>query len=221
MKAENELVIRIDPQRRRIRVETSDNGVMACKEIQLQTFFDCIKGSIQTQGVASGILPDGCFHVAMNSDGSKNYCIRHPQLYGDISYYDTEYNNFPLPRLVFGFRISPEGKVLHCRLGIAEDVKFSAETPMYKYPFSNVGGFALCTGNNSLPVYKNPGTLATLPYFLLSLPNNNDSFNRRNNRLELEHRELLHHMRNKEPSYYYTDILVKSGKTLQDFIDGR
>ena len=34
----------------------------------------------------------------------------------------------------------------------------------------------------------------------------------------MEYRELLNHLKDKEPAYYYTDVLVPNGKTLKDFI---
>ena len=58
-----------------------------------------------------------------------------------------------------------------------------------------------------------------LPGYLLQLPNNNDSFNPQNNKLHMPYRELLNHLKDKDPSYYYTDVLVPSGKTLKDFIE--
>ena len=117
--------------------------------------------------------------------------------------------------------VSPEGKIYRCRLGVVKDEPPRESTPMYVYPFSNVSGFNLCTGNNELPVYKNRSTLATLPDYLLRLPNNNDSFSARHNRLHLQHRDLLEHLKNKETAYYYTDVLEQSGKTLRDFIGER
>ena len=134
-------------------------------------------------------------------------------------YFGTEYPDFPLPRLVFGFRVSQEGKVLDCRLGVVEDKPPAEDSAMFVYPFSNVGGFHLCTGNNVLPVYKKTSALVNLPGYLLQLPNNNDSFNPQNNKLHMPYRELLNHLKDKDPSYYYTDVLVPSGKTLKDFIE--
>jgi hypothetical protein len=221
MKRTNELCVRICPETMRIQLESTENGVTACKEIAPDTFFACIKSSVKRDDVASGFLPQHCFSVSIGADGSKDYCIWHPELYADISYFGTEYPHFPLPRLVFGFQVSQEGKVCHCRLGVVEDGSLRENSPMYVYPFSNVTGFSLCIGNNALPTYKKPHTLATLPDFLLRLPNNNDSFNPQNNKLHLQYRELLEYLKHKEPAYYYADVLVPSGKTIQDFINGR
>ena len=158
-------------------------------------------------------------HVGVSENGERDFCLWHPYLRADISYFGTEYPDFPLPRLVFGFRVSQEGKVLDCRLGVVEDKLPAEDSAMFVYPFSNVGGFHLCTGNNVLPVYKKTSALVNLPGYLLQLPNNNDSFNPQNNKLHMPYRELLNHLKDKDPSYYYTDVLVPSGKTLKDFIE--
>ena len=218
MNAENELVIRINPEQHRIRVENINDGVVSCKEIAEQTFFDCIKNSIRHEGVRSGFLPPNCFHVGINDHDERDYCLWYPELYSDISYFGTEYPHFPLPRLVFGFRVSKEGRVLGCRIGVVEDKPPTETATMFSYPFSNVGGFHLCTGNNALPVYKKTSALANLPGYLLRLPNNNDSFNAKNNRLHMPYRELLNHLKDKDPAYYYTDVLIPNGKMLKDFI---
>ena len=221
MNAEKELVIRIDPEQRSIRLENMQDGVIRFKQISPELVIESLRQSIRRDSVSSGFLPPNCFHIGIAPDGSKHYCLWHPSLHADISYYGTEYEHFPLPRLVFGFHISQEGKVRSCNLGVIADERPTAQTQMFHYPFSNVGGFHLCTGNNALPVYKKPHTLATLPDFLLRLPNNNDSYHQSYNKLQLPYRELLNHLKDKEPSYYYSDILVPNGKCLSDFVSGR
>lgn len=220
MNKNNELTIRIDPEGMQIRLESTEDGVTTYKEISPNSFLDCIRNSIRNEKTASGFLPENCFHVTTYADGGRDYCIRHPSLYADITYHSTEYPHFPLPRLVFGFRVSKEGKVSGCRLGVVEDGKLKEDSVMYEYPFSNVASFSLCIGANSLPVYKKAHTLATLPDFLLRLPNNDDRFSPLNNRPNLQYRELLEHLKNKDPKYYYSDILIPSGKTIKDFIGG-
>ena len=218
MSVRRELVLRICPDEHSIRVEDINDGVTSFKEIALETFYDCVRHSIRHEGVRSGFLPQNCFHVGVSENGERDFCLWHPYLRADISYFGTEYPDFPLPRLVFGFRVSQEGKVLDCRLGVVEDKPPAEDSAMFVYPFSNVGGFHLCTGNNVLPVYKKTSALANLPGYLLQLPNNNDSFNPQNNKLHMPYRELLNHLKNKDPAYYYTDVLIPSRKTLKDFI---
>ena len=142
--------------------------------------------------------------------------------YADITYNNTLYERFPLPKLVFGFQISEQGKVSNCRLGVVADEELKCSTEMFCYPFSNVrqSDFHLCTGNNVLPPYKSPSGISNLPGYLLCLPNNDDYFDVRDNRLRMEYRDLLEHLKDKDPSYYYSDVLIPNGKTLKDFIGG-
>lgn len=90
------------------------------------------------------------------------------------------------------------------------------------YPFSNVhSNDRVCTGNNVLPRYRKISALKNFPRYLLGLPDNDDMYDREHNRLKLSHGELLEHLKDKDPAYYYTDILVSNGKTLGDFISRR
>ena len=110
MSAKWELVLRIDPDERSIRVEEINDGVTSFKEIALETFYNCVKNSIQHEGVRSGFLPQNCFHVSVSENGDRDFCLWHPHLRADISYFGTEYPDFPLPRLVFGFRVNQEAR---------------------------------------------------------------------------------------------------------------
>lgn len=71
---------------------------------------------------------------------------------------------------------------------------------MYRYPFSNVSGARgeICIGSNALPRYKTPHALASLPAFLLSIPNGDHSFSVLNNKLGLQYRDLLEHLKDKD-----------------------
>ncbi len=73
--------------------------------------------------------------------------------------------NFPIPRLVFGFKYLPEeGKVAECRVCVVQDGRLNRDTKLYTYPFSNVGvNGSICMGNNALPVYKDPARLSAYP----------------------------------------------------------
>ena len=218
----DELRIRIIPEAGQVLIETHTDGIVKCKEIQEDALLDCIKNSMRHNYVSSGLLPPNCLHIEIDSVGNKSYCLWYPRLYADISYHETAYPSFPLPRLVFAFHVDTEGKIGECRMGVVADEKPTMETVMYRYPFSNVSGTrgAICIGANSLPKYKTPHTLANLPALLLSIPNGDHSFNALNNKLGLQYRDLLEHLKGKDPSYYYSDVLIPNEKTLKDFIGG-
>ena len=215
-----DMIVRISPGRNTITVqECSANGVVSYREIDPIEFYFALNGScISNVYQRSGFLPEHCLHISMNA-AERHYVIWNPELRADVIYRDTEYRSFPLPRLIFGLRILGNGKVADCSMGVVADETPTEDTPMFFYPFSNVyEDDRVCTGNNVLPRYKKLSALKSFPRYLLGLPDNDDMFDRRHNRKELEHKELMELLRDKDPAYYYTDILVPNGRTLSDFI---
>lgn len=218
-----EMVIRIAPNEETVIVEEHKPGnIVAYKEISaIDLYFSLFSSYISRDFLSSGFLPDNCFSVSICGLERCYYLWNH-ELRADITYQEAEYLDFPIPRLVFGIRMLENGRVADCSLGVVADEKPSPESMMYYYPFSNVYRDGMvCVGNNVLPKYRDPRKLWQFPRYLLGLPDNDDFYDRKLNRLELDHKELLEHLKDKDPAYYYSDILVPSGKTLQDFIDTR
>ncbi len=214
----SETVIRISEDGK-ITVERDLEGLKSFKQIAPDTLIQCIDRSLLRGAVHSGLLPKNCISFSAFDDGDKEVVLVYPENMADISYFGTEYKSFPLPRLVFGFKLTAEGRVSSCKLGVVENTdNLKPDTKMYHYPLSNVSGFHLCTGNNALPKCTSLHTLSSLPYYIMSMPNNNDYFKASNNMLHLEMRDLLELLKNKEPSFYYSDILIPNGAVLNDFI---
>ena len=179
----------------------------------------CIKSSIrEIKPVYRAVLPkNALFYSCCPETGDFSAAMEYPYNKADITYMNTEYRDFPLPKLVFGFKVAGK-KIKKVYLGITGNGILRESSLMYTYPFSNVSkDFVLCTGGNALPEIKSPYSLSNMPDYILSLPDNDDYFNIRHNRLELGHRELMDHLSDKTPEYYYSDILIPSGKTLADF----
>jgi hypothetical protein len=217
----SEVIIRIRDDGT-VAVEDSGDGIKAFKEITPDSLLECLNESMMRGAVSSGLLPKGCISYAAHDNGNKDICILHAESRADISYFGTKYKDFPLPRLVFGFSLSKEGRVSSCKLGvIANDSMLKPETKMYHYPLSNVSGFHLCTGNNTFPKCNSLHTLASLPYYIMAMPNNNDHFKPALNKPKLEMRDLLELMKDKEPAFYYSDVLMPNGAVLNDFINRR
>lgn len=219
MRASNELVLRIAPELGRITVEERKDNVISCKEITPDALRGCIRDSMVHHGYESGFLPPHCLSADLTEKGA-SVVVWYPKTHADISFYETPYPDFPIPRLVFAYHRSNEGKISGCRIGVVEDETPRPTTPMYHYPFSNVSNYSgiLCIGANQLPTYKTLMKTVTLPGLLLSIPNNLHEFNRGHNRLDLEYRDLLEHLKDKTPDYYYEHVLIRNGKTLRDFI---
>lgn len=224
MREEFDMTIRVNTENARVVVEQRNaDGVMSTKNVSPNSLVACIRDSRYDDGeYTSGLLPEGCISVTLGKRYS-TFFIRYPELYADFTYHGTEYLRFPIPRLVFAFRYMPaEGKVAGCSLCVVKDEKLTLETPAFWYPFSNVSDAGhICTGNNVLPVYKDPSRLHTLAGYILRLPNNNDHFNKNHNRLGAEFRDLLEYLKDKAPDHYYTDVLVENKRTLKDFLNGR
>ena len=202
-----------------IFVEERKNGIKSCKCISLNDLLVCIKSSIrEIKPIYRAVLPkNALFYSCCPETGSFSAAMEYPYNKADITYMNTEYRDFPLPKLVFGFKVAGK-KIKKVYLGITGNGILRESSLMYTYPFSNVReDFSLCTGGNALPEIKTPFSLSNMPDYILSLPDNDDYFNIRNNRLQLNHRELMEHLSDKTPEYYYSDILIPSGKTLADF----
>lgn len=218
---ESDMLIRVSPERGSIILEErQENGVIAYKEVSILDFYYILNRSYQNEIVlSSGILPPNCLRVLTNGK-DKRYLLWNPELRADLTYGDTEYLNFPIPRLVFDIRVLETGKVADCAIGVVADESPTLGTIMYHYPLSNVyGDGSVCTGNNNLPRYRNPLSLRHFPRYLLGLPDNDHLFDAEKNKLGLSHKKLMEHLKDKDPSYYYEHILIPNGKTLRDFID--
>jgi len=216
----NEMVIRIK-ENGTISAESKNNGISTVKNISAATLISCINKGAPMAMVSTGILPENCFADAIYDNGDFYVCFKHNSLYADISYFEAEYKHFPLPRLVFGYRVSKAGSIIGVRLGVIEDSAIlKPDTPMYYYPFSNVYHiFNLCTGSNTFPLIKELTQLASMNHYILSMPNNNDYFSISENKLNMPYDDLLEHLKDKSPDYYYSDILIPNGRTLNDFIN--
>lgn len=157
--------------------------------------------------IQTGILPSNIISLTIRDD-SRYAVVEFPDEYADITYMSTTYEHFPLPRLLFGFRLESSGRISAVNLGVPALGKLTEKTPMFCYPFSNVNRFLLCTGANSLPRIPVLQSLQNLPGFIVSLPDNDDYFHEQYNRLGLGHRDLLEHLRDKDRQYYYDHVLV-------------
>lgn len=218
-----DIVVRVSPERNTLIVEEQKpGGIVDYKEITPMDFYYAINSSyISHEYLSSGFLPEHCLHVSMNTSERK-FVFWNPELRADVIYQNKEYLDFPIPRLVFGVRMLGDGRIADCSIGVVADETPTPDTRMFYYPFSNVHDRGkVCTGNNVLPRYKRPSSLKYFPRYLLGLPDNDDYYDKQHNRLELAHGDLLEHLKEKEPAYYYSDVLIPNGKTLDDFICGR
>lgn len=207
---------------RSIRVEFKEDKDTKTKVIDVDTLLDCIRKSLLTEEVQSGLLPENVLTVNIDSKTNARYVVvEFPLDRTDITYMETVYTDFPIPRIVFGFKLEGNGRIDKINMGVIGLGKLKPDTPMYYYPFSNVNNFKLCVGTNDLPHIESLHQLSGLPYYILSMPDNDDYFKTGNNRLKANHRDLLEHLKDKDRQYYYDNILIPMpSKTLKDFLQG-
>lgn len=217
MQRKDELIIHINTDGK-VFVEDVEDGVKKVKTVEPEVFINCIRDSIRTGAVTSGIMPIGSFYFATGDRDYKKLCIEFPARHCDIVYMNTEYKNFPLPRLVFGFNIHGEC-ISHINLGVVDEGMLTPKSKMYVYPFSNVNEFSLCCGGNRLPRIKSLHQLDGVMHLIMSMPNNNDHYKCSRTKLEMELRTLLETLKDKTPEFYYTDVLKPMNRTLQDFVN--
>ena len=219
-----EVIVRISPSRNTIIVqERSPGGVLSYREIDPVEFYYALNGScVGNEYISSGFLPEHCLHVSMNA-AERRFVIWNPDLRADVIYRDTEYMDFPLPRLVFGLRVLADGRVADCSMGVVADEPPTEDTPMFFYPFSNVyDDERVCTGNNILPRYKKLSAMKNFPRYLLGLPDNDDMFYSAHNQKGLDHKALLEHLKDKDPAYYYDRLSlsekIRAGMEVSELI---
>lgn len=215
----DELILHIREDKS-ILLEFKEYGEIRTKIVSVDTLIDCIKNSISGVFISTGILPANVLCVTTDTEkGQRFVTLEFPEERATVTYMNTEYADFPLPRLLFGFRIEDSGRISGVNVGVPDLGKLTPNTRMFYYPFSNVNRFSLCIGANSLPHIQSLQQLSNLPYYILSLPDNDDHYIERNNWLKLGHRDLLEHLRDKDRKHYYEQILVPMpNTTLKNFI---
>ena len=90
---------------RSIRVEFKEDKDTKTKVIDVDTLLDCIRKSLLTEEVQSGLLPENVLSVNIDSKTNARYVVvEFPLDRTDITYMETVYTDFPIPRIVFGFK---------------------------------------------------------------------------------------------------------------------
>ena len=214
-----ELVLRFREDKS-ILVEILEDQNVRTKIISVEDLQECFKKSLSGVKVSTGLLPANTVSFRVDTENGRRYVVlEFSETHAVVTSRTTEYPHFPLPRLLFGFTVEASGRISAVNMGIPALGKLTPDTPMYYYPLSNVSRFSLCTGANTLPTVKTIQSLQNLPYYILSLPDNDDRYNDKYNRLSLGHRDLMEHLKDKDRQYYYDHVLVPMPNTkLQDFL---
>ena len=101
-----------------IAVEERRNGIKRIKNISINDLLVCIKSSLrEIKPVYHAVLPkNALFYSCCPETGDFSAAIEYPYSKATVTYMATEYPDFPLPKLVFGFKIGGSGKILRVYL---------------------------------------------------------------------------------------------------------
>ena len=103
-----------------IRLEFLENGEQRTKMISADILFNCLAKSLSDTRITTGLLPDNAVSVTVDEDHGQRYAVlEFPEERAAVTYMNTEYPNFPLPRLLFGFRIEDSGQDFRRQPGCA------------------------------------------------------------------------------------------------------
>ena len=108
------------------------------KVISMNTFVKLVEKNVEITTVHTGVLPDRCVSYTENQNGSRYVVTDLGKFRIDLIYENTKYEDFPVPRLLFGFEVDKDFKITKVNVAVSDMGTLRENTKLYKYPFSNV-----------------------------------------------------------------------------------
>lgn len=213
-----EVVLHVNLLNSTVKSELIDeNGKAHVKFIDPDKLVSTLESHTYTAPMSTGLLPPNCVALTAHSNSWEVLLISDFDRC-DVTYHETMYPDFPLPHMAVHCQVSATGVLSNFQLAVLDEGELALDMRLYVCPFPNVSGFSLCVGSNSFTGYDSLWKLHSLVYRLLKIPFADDSYNSAHSRLNLSARDLFTHLQDKTPAYYYSDVLIPSGKTLADFM---
>ena len=214
-----EAVLHLDPLRSVVKTELIQrDGTCVVKHIPGDALVDELKAHTKMAPVQSGLLPPGIVALTAYQD-SWDVTLETVTDRCTVYYHKTAYPDFPLPHILLRCKVN-NGKLSGFQIAVSDAGALMPESRLYRFPFPNVNDFSLCVGTNQFTGYDTLWKMRGLMHRVLSLPFGDDYYQPGCTRLGLSARDLFERLKDKEPSYYYSDVLIPNGKTLTDFIGG-
>lgn len=212
-------VLHLDPLKSVVKTELIlQNSTHEVKHIPGDALVNALKAHIYAAPMKTGLLPPGVIALTAYPDGW-DVTLENITDRCTVYYHKTAYPDFPLPHLLLRCRVK-NGILSSFQMAVADEGALSPESRLYRCPFPNVRDFSLCVGSNQFTGYDTLWKLRGLMHRVLSLPFGDDYYQPDSTKLKLPARELFEHLKDKAPSYYYSDVLLLMGKTVTDFIGG-
>ncbi len=127
-----------------IFIEQTVGGTKVTKSAQLDDILLCLQTGKKitdedrikpAASAYSAVLPPNTlFYSHLTDTDAYSVALEYPYNTADITYMETEYPDFPLPKLVFGFKVNRDGKIQAVYSGVTENCTLREDTPMYFYP---------------------------------------------------------------------------------------
>lgn len=214
-----EAVLHLDPLRSVVKTELiRKDGTHEVKHIPGDALAEELKAHTRVAPIKTGLLPPGVAALTAYPDGW-DVTLETVTDRCTVWYHKTMYPDFPLPHLLLQCK-AKSGVLSGFRMAVTDIEPLTPDSRLYRFPFPNVSGFSLCVGTNQFTGYDTLWKLRGLMHRVLSLPFGDDYYQPDCTRLGLSARDLFEHLKDKEPSYYYSGVLIPNGKTLTDFIGG-
>jgi len=97
-----------------------DGPQVGRKTIEFSAFVKAIQESAPAPTACSGLLPPGTISYCESPNHQITMTVESSDEYADITYFNTRYEHFPLPHLIFQFSFFEGQRVQSVRIGVAE-----------------------------------------------------------------------------------------------------
>lgn len=160
--------------------------------------------------VKTPILPRNTVFYQEQMNGTQIVCLEIDRQRIDTIYHKDSYKSVGHPKMLFVFYVNGE-KINTCKVYAVKDIRLTASTELYRFPFSNVfDNFSTCWPDLSGFHLKQLNQLETLPLLFLKSPSNDHLFRGKNLR------ELFSTLQDKD---FNDSLLERTGLTFGDHFE--
>lgn len=205
----SEIIIKINENN---EIYLEEKGYLkSSKFISADDFFNVFSESIKNE-YSTPLLPKNCIYYKY-ANGDQVFIIEKEAHRRDVLYAGTRFKDVGFPKLVFGL-VLRDRTVTRTTVAAVVDLFIHEDSPVYRYPFSNVySNCACCWGTCRLPLIEKPYQLSGLPELFLTQEDNDDLYSYAN-ASGLVYREFLEKLQGRD---FISDYLRPFG-TFKDFM---
>ena len=129
----NRVTFTLSPKSPYVDCSWMDGPQVGRKTIEFSAFVKAIQESTPAPTACSGLLPPGTISYCESSNHQITMTVESSDEYADITYFNTRYEHFPLPHLIFQFSFFEGQRVQSVRIGVAERERLRPDSRMFYY----------------------------------------------------------------------------------------